>query len=345
MRVDEFAFGFPPALFRRKYGETVYSINLIPLGGYVKIFGENGLDGSEVAKLSDHEKKGLFSNKIWWQKIVVLAGGVMFNILAAVILFAFAFMQGTNIYLEEDEISSTPANARQMILVDMADKSAFLGSGISLGDKIVEIHADGEVLTGEDLSSYSATSFVQAHNNSQIQVSFIDSKGNFKQVTVVPKAGIVDGKKVLGAKFADQTFKKYGFFESIQEGSNVAVDQLKYIFTSLIGLVHDMIYKDAKVEDSISGPIGLAVMTTKVSEKGISQILIFAAMLSLSLAVFNILPIPALDGGRIVFVLLEVAIRKKIKASYEQLFHGLGFLALLCLMVFVTYFDIVKALS
>ena len=86
-------------------------------------------------------------------------------------------------------------------------------------------------------------------------------------------------------------------------------------------------------------------MTSKVAHQGLDQILIFAALLSLSLAVFNILPIPALDGGRILFVFIEIVSRKKVKASTEQIFHGLGFLALLCLMVFVTYFDIVKALT
>ena len=87
MRVDEFAFGFPPNIFKKKVGETTYSLNLIPLGGYVKIFGENGLEEEELKKLSDHEKNRLFGNKPWWQRIIVLCGGVAFNIFGAIILF------------------------------------------------------------------------------------------------------------------------------------------------------------------------------------------------------------------------------------------------------------------
>lgn len=345
MRVDEFAFGFPPNLFRKKMGETVYSFNLIPLGGYVKIFGENGLSEEELNKLSDHDKKGLFGNKAWYKKILVLSGGVLFNIFAAILLFTFAFTKGTDIYLTENEVATTPANIRQVVLVDLNPKSPLIGSGISVGDTILEMHADGEVLTSPEMNSFSAREFVQKHNNSQIQVSYKNKRGDFKQIITVPKAGIVEAKKVLGATFADSTFKKLSFFESFGQAVEVTYQQIIYIFTSIFGLVHDMIYKDAKVEDNISGPIGLAVMTTKVSEKGIDQIFIFAAMLSLSLAVFNILPIPALDGGRIAFVLAELAVRKKIKASTEQLFHGLGFLLLLCLMIFVTYFDIVRSLN
>ncbi len=345
MRVDEFAFGFPPRLLKWKYGETTYSFNLIPLGGYVKIFGENGLDEEDLKNLSEHDRKRLFGNKPWWQRIIVLCGGVAFNILGAIILFTFAFMWGSSIYLDQAEVKVTPFSSREMVLIEVNEKSPLVATGIEPGNVVTRMEADGEAIFENSLDSYSASLFIQKHANSNIAIFYKDSQGFTRQLYAQPKAGIAEGKKILGAKFADTSFKKYSFANSVVQATKTTFAQLTYIFTSLYTLVYDMIWKDAKVEDNLSGPIGLAVMTAKVSEKGLDQIFMFAAMLSLSLAAFNILPIPALDGGRVLFVLFELVRRRKIKATTEQLFHGLGFLALLCLMIFVTYFDIVKALT
>lgn len=345
MRVDEFAFGFPPTIYKKQIGETTYSLNSIPLGGYVKIFGENGLSEEEIKNLNEQDRQRLFGNKPAWQRIFVLCGGVVFNIICAIILFSFAFMMGSNIYLESKDVASTPFQERQLVIVNINEKSPLVGSGISLGDTVFRVEANGDILVGENLSSETFSLFIQEHNNSAIAISYKDNKGYAKQVFAIPQAGIVEGKKIIGAQFADVAFKKYSFFGSIAQAVTTTFDQLAFIFTSLWDLLNDIIFRSAKVEDSLAGPIGLAVMTSKVSERGLDQIFIFAAMLSLSLAVFNILPIPALDGGRVVFVIAEIIRGRKVNASTEQLFHGLGFLALLVLMVFVTYFDIVKAIS
>lgn len=344
MRVDEFAFGFPPTLLSKKFGETLYSLNLIPLGGYVKIFGENGLTEEEIKNLNEIEKKQLFGSKPWWQRIIVLCGGVLFNIIGALILFTFVFMIGSNVYLDQDEVKATSASERNLEVIEINSKSPLTATPIVLGDKIIGMRANGEFLEKENLSSFTAAEFIQTHNNSQIEITYQNKLQEIITISVIPKAGIVEDKKILGAKFADTAFKKYSFIEAIPHAIQTTAYQLQYIFTSLWQLISDLIFKDAKVEDNLSGPIGLAVMTTKVSSEGLDKILAFAAMLSLSLAVFNILPIPALDGGRIVFIAYEVIRGKKTKASTEQLFHGLGFLALLILMIFVSYFDIVKAL-
>jgi regulator of sigma E protease len=247
--------------------------------------------------------------------------------------------------LNQDEIISTPFSQRNLILVGINDQSPLVKTKIELEDKILQLKSDNIILAGNDLSSYSAVDFIQTHNNSPIEITYLNKNNQPEIINVTPKAGIVDGKKIIGAKFSDQAYKKFGFFESLNQAIDVTYYQLIFIFSSIWQLLTNVIFHNAKMEDSISGPIGLAVMTSKVATEGLDQILAFAAMLSLSLAVFNILPIPALDGGRILFVLIELVTRKKIKASYEQIFHGLGFLALLSLMVFVTYFDIVKAFN
>lgn len=345
MRVDEFAFGFPPRLLSKKYGETTYSFNLIPLGGYVKIFGENGLEEEELKNLSHHDRNRLFSSKSPLKRILVLSGGVIFNIFAAIIFFTGAFIHGSNVFLTQDELADIPFQNRKLEVVDINEKSPLNGTGVQTGDVILSMTSENSTISMQDLNSFSATQFVQDHNNSIINISYSKPDGSIAIASVVPKAGIVDGKKILGAKFADSTFKKYTLFPALGEATKMTYEQLKYIFISLGDLVNSLIFRGAKVEDSLSGPVGLAMLTSKVASRGVDQIFFFAALLSLSLAVFNILPIPALDGGRILFVALEVVFRKKIKVQVEQLFHGLGFLALIFLMVFVTYFDIVKAFA
>ncbi len=347
MKVEEFAFGFPPSLLSKKIGETSYSINLIPLGGYVKIFGENGLTEEEISKLSEEEKEKLFGNKKWWQRIIVLSGGVIFNILGAFILFVIIFMIGSNVFLDQDEIQNIPNSERKTIVTNIDPKSPLVGTGIETGDQILSFKTSTETLPEESLDSLSVSDFVQRNNNSLITISFKKNIEDLNTETfetqIVPKAGIVEGKKVIGVSFAESTYKKYSFFEALPEAAKTTFEHLKLIFSSLGQLVYNLVFKNAKVEDNLSGPVGLALMTSKVSERGLDQILAFAALLSLSLAAFNVLPIPALDGGSIVFVLLEAIKGKKINANVEQLFHGIGFLALLALMVFVTYFDILKA--
>ena len=344
MRVDEFAFGFPPRLLSKKIGETLYSFNLIPLGGYVKIFGENGMEEEDLKKLSDKDRGSLFGSYNPYRRIAVLSGGVIFNVIAAFVFFAISLMYGSNLFLTPEEAMATPHTSRDLLIVEINPQSPLLEAGLTPGSEILELSADGKTLSGQELTSASASTFVQTHPDSIIGITYLQN-GETKVVNVVPKAGIVEGKKILGAKFADSAFKKFSFIESIGQAAKLTYDNLKFIFLGLFELIYNLIYKDARVEDSVSGPVGLAVLTSKVATQGTSEILFFAGLLSLSLAVFNILPIPALDGGRIVFVLWEIVTGKKVKSTIEQLFHGLGFLALIALMLFVTYYDIVKALN
>lgn len=303
------------------------------------------MDEEEFSKLTEHEKKNLFGNKKPLQRILVLSGGVLFNIICAFILFTIAFMYGSTVFLEEGEIASTPYNERKVIVAYINDMSPLKGTQITPGDVITGVVADGVILENEALSSYSINTLVQEHNNSKITFFYKDKDGANKQVDAIPQAGIVEGKKIVGARFADSVFKQYSLLEAIPEGIKATYEQQILFFQGMYKVIYGVIFQNEKLEDNLAGPIGLAVMTSKVASQGISEVLLFAGMISISLAGFNILPIPALDGGRIVFVLAEVVRRKKFKATTEQLFHGLGFFALLCLMVFVTYFDIVKAFN
>jgi regulator of sigma E protease len=352
MRVDEFAFGFPPRLLSKKIGETLYSFNLIPLGGYVKIFGENGLTEEEKDKLSDHEKKQLFGNKKISHRLLVLVGGVMFNIVGAYVLFFFMLLGGTNVFLNPSTIellSSEELNTKKLLLVNVKEGSPIENSGLKVGHEIVSVSILKDKVVTElkkpEINGKNLPEFIQANVDSEFSFKYVDDKGVTGEVKLIPKAGLVEGRKVLGASFADQMYKEYLVGSAVVDAAKLTIGNLIFIFVSLYQLVVDLFLGETSVGDNLAGPIGLAVLTTKVSERGLDDILSFAAMLSLSLAAFNILPIPALDGGRIVFVLLEAVRKKKIRADIEQMFHGFGFLLLIMLMLFVSYFDIVKAIA
>jgi regulator of sigma E protease len=347
MRVDEFAFGFPPSLFSKKVGETKYSFNLIPLGGYVKIFGENGLTEEERKNLTPHEVKQLFGSKSILARLLVLSGGVIFNILGAVVLFALAFSYGTKVAISEEDLLNF-SGEKQVLLTGMDPKSSLVGTMAELGDEVVAISANGNELSLlKDKNIFNRVSireFIQNNENSELTLTFKNGE-NLKTVVAYARPGIIEGKKILGVEFTDLGFKKENFFQAIPEATFTTYEQIKLILVSLYDLVKNLIFGEAKVSENLSGPIGLAMLTSKVSERGLDQIYTFAAMISLSLAVFNFLPIPALDGGRIVFVLIEAITRRKVKVEVEQIIHSLGFLLLLLLMVFVSYYDLVKAVG
>lgn len=352
MRVDEFAFGFPPRLLSKKIGETLYLFNLIPLGGYVKIFGENGLTNEELEKLSDHEKKQLFGSKKISARFLVLIGGVLFNIIGAYFLFFATFVGGTHVYLNPlnpPQLSEKELESKKLLLYAIRPGSPLENSALTPGSEItsVSVFKDKQLyeIKKPEISGKTLPEFIQTHIDSEFTIKFLDTSGNFGEIKAVPKAGILEGKKILGANFSDQIYKEFNFQTAIIDSAQMTYGHLSFIFVSLYKLVVDVFSGKASVEENLSGPIGLALLTSKISERGIDDILTFAAMLSLSLAAFNILPIPALDGGRIVFVLLEGIRRKKINPNIEQIFHGFGFLLLILLMLFVSYFDIVKAFT
>ncbi len=351
MRVDEFAFGFPPRLFSKKIGETKYSFNLIPLGGYVKIFGENGIDDSENTKREDRQDRRdmhrSFESKGFWAKLIVLSGGVLFNFIACILLLTLSFLFSKQISLSEDEAAKIALDQRSLIVTSVDIKSNLKSQNINVEDKIISISSNGQTLTGVALTKTSFTDLIQKNTDELMEVKLLDNKTNKEKiVSAVPQAGIVDGKKVLGLSVLDVAYTKLGFLEAIQKAYSFTMYQTKFIFTELYKLIINSFNGTANIKDSLAGPIGLASATRDIGERSVSTVLAFAAMLSLSLAIFNILPIPALDGGRILFIFVDELskkiLKKKIPHTAEKLFHTSGFILLMILFVFVTYSDIAK---
>lgn len=347
MRVDEFAFGFPPRLWYKKVGETTYAVNLLPLGGYVKIFGEQGLDEKESTK--EQNKQDLnrsFDNKNITARLFVLAGGVIFNFLACVVLLAISFYLGNLSVLTPEEVATTKIGERQVVIVSVQEKSNLFSQGLREGDVLLGIKILDSDVSAENLSTQNVISFIQKNDNQLFNLEVQKKSGEVVRYAAIPQAGLVEGKKILGIGLADVSHNRLSFVESINKAGVATWEYTKLFLSSFGNLIKGLFNKEEHISDSLSGPVGMAVATKDIGSKGVSEITFFAAMISLSLAVFNILPIPALDGGRIIFVLSEIPAKiiwkRKLPKSVEQTTHALGFLFLIGLMIFVTYFDILK---
>jgi regulator of sigma E protease len=345
IQVDEFAFGFPPRLFSKKIGETKYSFNLIPLGGYVKIYGENGLVEGDQKDI--HRS---FGSKPAWQRLLVLFGGVLFNFIAAIVLFSLATYLSDTRLIPPGEVAGVPADERKLVVAGVHERSSLQGFGLEMGDSLVSIQSqDGEVLVGDRLYSSTLVEYVGSHADQMLTLELQKKNGTQIRVSAAPTSGIVPDKKVLGLMTADVGVESYGAVESVKAGAELSAKYTGMIFSELSKIITSPFKEDAPVvTDSLSGPIGLAHASKDIAGKSLEEVFVFTALLSLSLAVFNILPIPALDGGRIFFILLDEVYKKikgkKIKPEVEQLVHASGFVLLLLMTVVISYFDILKLL-
>lgn len=328
MRVDEFAIGFPPKIFSKKVGETVYSINLIPLGGFVKIYGENPDD----ERKSDDEVGFLDKPKL--SRLAVLSAGVLFNFLFAWAVLSVVFMIGF------PAPATTPAqlaNSKTTVISVGKDTPAEI-AGIKEGDVVTGVSAGNESVSlhTEDLIAYIAD-----NQNSDITIDVLRGK-EVLQFTVTPTEGIVASKKAIGISFADLVRERVPFFASVTRGYTTSVSITGQIAVGMVDFFKEAFSGNKEALSQVAGPVGIAGMVSDASKVGFSQLALFTAIISLNLAVLNLIPFPALDGGQIVFVLFEAITRKKINPKVVSVINVAGFAILMLLMIVVTFGDIIK---
>jgi regulator of sigma E protease len=326
--VEEFGLGFPPRLFSFRRKDTLYSINLVPLGGFVKIKGENGENALEQDSFGSKKKS---------VRAAVLAGGVLMNVILAFFILSIGFMFGLpaavdnstgkyNGHLSDDsvKISGVMKNSPATI------------AGLKPGDRIM-------TLAGEKVTSATqVTTYVQKHPEEMTMIGVVSADGVAKTLIFRPDfvAGQSD-KKVLGVNIIQAGILHYGFWESWYQGAVATVRILGQIFSTLGQLLKGL-FVDTGVGIDLTGPLGVAVMTGQAKDMGWIYLWQFVAMLSLNLAVVNILPFPALDGGRLLFLLIEAIRRKPNNQKVEAVSHNLGFALLMVLIVMVTYKDVLR---
>jgi len=327
MKVEEFGFGFPPRLFGIKKKGTIYSINWIPLGGFVRIKGESGEERNE----SDS-----FAHKKIWQRFVVLVAGVVMNLLLAVVLLSIGFMIGMPTNLD----STLPKGARvtdeQISLVEVAEPSPAFASGLVPGDALVSI--DGQSFTTQE----EARAYLLEQGKEGVEMTVRQKDDSIKTVTVKAEELTELGLTAIGVAFAKTGIVSFSPPQAIIQGTAATATFTVEIVKAFGGIIQNIVGGKGPGVD-LSGPVGIAVLTGKVAAMGVIYLVHFAALLSINLAVINILPFPALDGGRILFLIIEkMRGGKPVSAKFEAVMHNAGFALLMLLVVIVTYRDIVN---
>ncbi len=331
MRVDEFGIGFPPRLFGFKKGETLYSLNAIPLGGFVKIYGEDS-EGAE----KDADSTRAFNNRPLLAQALVLVAGVTANILLAWFLFSIVFMVGMKTSVAEEDAT---AQAQLMVLSVIPGSPADV-AGVEPGDVIEQVSNENGRLA-EKLYPSTVSSFIEANKAVTLTV---DDHGTEKIYALVSAPGLVGGeseRRVVGITM--------GLIEEVSRPIHIAVYDagihtllsIKDITVGIATLLVDTVLMRADFSQ-IAGPVGIAGLVGDAASLGITTLLVFTAFISLNLAVINMLPFPALDGGRLLFVAIEAATGRPVPARIAQYTNTVGFLLLILLMVLVTYNDILK---
>lgn len=317
IRVDEFALGFGYRLWSKKKGETTYALNLIPFGGYVKIFGEN----PDAESISGPDSARSFIHKPKWQQTIVLAAGVAFNFIFAFIIIVAAFMFGVPASTESyPQYLDRMDNSRVTITYVEPSSPAEI-VGLKPGDTITEF------VSVEDAQNAIA--------DSRDKGIIISGKN------VMGREGIVEGKYAIGISMDKVATLRLPIHLAIYEGARFTLHMINSVALGIYDLVAGMFAGTSKLS-SVTGPIGIAGLVSDAASLGITYLMMFTALISINLGVLNLVPFPALDGGRILFVLIEAIIRRPIKPVVANTMNAIGFALLILLMIVVTYKDIVK---
>lgn len=335
MRVDEFGFGFPPKLFGKKIGETEYTFNLLPIGGFVKIFGER----PDEESISGPDAKRSFINKPKWKQAIVLVAGVFFNILLAWALFVGIFIVGAPYSVTDDIPKGGVIEDPQLTITYVEPGSPTDLAGLNLGDKPMSLSVGNDILN--DPTDVGIQQFVANHSASDIAVTYRRGKNITDVVYITPKESDELGRPVIGIMMDDVGILKLPFHVAVLEGTKTMVIMTKAVTIGLIDFFGGILSGNADFK-SVSGPVGIVNIVGDAAQVGFVSVMILTAIISINLALINLLPFPALDGGRLFFLLIEVIIKKPIKPQIANTVNSIGFFLLLLLMAIVTYNDIAK---
>ena len=308
MRVDEFAIGFGPNIFQKKVGETLYSLRIIPLGGYNKIA---GMDPEEPD--SDDSFK---SKSIPARMLVILAGSLM-NFLLPIILFFSIFM-----------INGIQKPVDQPILGTIMEEKAAAQAGLQVGDRILAINGE-KIATWNDL-----VVTLQKYPDKEITVT-AEHQGAVKNYQMTPAYDAQYGRPLIGIS---PTYEQYQ--PGVVEAATMGAGYTKYIIFAMIDGLQKIITGAAPAD--VSGPIGVAKMAGEMANQGMLPLLNFIAFLSINLGVINLLPLPALDGGHVMFLLYEVIARRKPSDKFLEYAQVTGMFLLFALLIYANGNDIFR---
>ena len=325
VRVEEFALGFPPTIYSQQKGETKYMINLIPFGGYVKMFGEDGT----------HQKnKDSFAYKNWLTKIFIVSAGVIMNLVLGALLLGIVLMFGLPVI--SDNVQSAYPGAQitpEAIVYDVPEDHS-MANQIRSGDKIVAVNDQ----TIDSIKSFKDS--LQTIQNQPYQIT-VERDSSRMEINALSTFNEQSGEWQIGLDLIEGSIVKYPFYLAIPMGIVEMFRMLWMMIVALFMILYNLIVSQS-VPSQIAGPVGIYKLTAEASAMGITYLMQMMAILSINLAIINFLPIPALDGGRIFFIIGERLFGKKMSANTENIIHMIGFFAIIALLIIVTIGDVQK---
>jgi len=312
--VEEFGIGFPPRLYGKKWGETLYSINWIPFGGFNKISGE----------IDPEPARGL-ARRGYGVRLLVISGGILMNLLLPFVLLAVAYMVPHNII------------NGQVVVEQVASGSPAETAGIKVGDTIVSVN-NKSVKSFGDLARD-----IQLGMGTEISIALRHADATIETVRVVPRWRPPEGQGAVGIAYGYKDGKSaivsesLPFWQAIPTGARDCIETLVLYKNGIIGMIV------GTVPFVPAGPVGIVQVAGEVAHTGISPVLELTAFISIAIAITQIIPFPALDGGRVIFIVLEWLRRgKRVSPKTEGIVHSIGFMILIALMVLITYQDVIR---
>lgn len=334
IRVDEFGLGFPPKIFGKKFGSTLYTLNAIPFGGFVKIFGED----PHSEEIKEEDKSSSFFYKSKWIQSAVLVAGVTFNIIFAWLLISLGFMIGLPSPVEHTGFGEV-SNIRLTITEVLTDSPA-QKAGLQTGDVITSASSGKISYDGEDVTPENVSSLISGSSSKNIEIKYIRGDQPEKALLVEPTQNS-EGRKIIGIAMDSIGVLKLPIHLSLLEGARTTWFLGKATAIGLGNFLWDSIRLKSDFSQ-VSGPIGIAGVVGEARVLGFVYLISLTALISINLAIINLLPLPALDGGRLLFILIEAIIRRPIKPEVVRLTNTVGFVLLIILMLVVTGHDIIK---
>ncbi len=319
VKVEEFGFGLPPRIWGKQIGETLYSINALPFGGFVRLYGE-----SDEESITESPRRA-FLNKKKSTRVSIIVAGVIMNFILAIIAFAIVY-----------SFSGIPRDTHKIKIVDISQDSPALTAGLVIGDIIKRVD-------GKDATSVS--DFIKYVDTKRGKRVAIETEN--KKVTIVPRETPPEDEGPLGVIITTTEIYYppvwqrpfygiyYGFKDALFWGKNILL--------GLWGVVTGL--TKGQVPEDISGPVGIFAVTSEVAKIGTLALINFIGILSVNLAILNILPFPALDGGRLLFIVIEGIIGRKVLPKIEATIHSIGMIVLLLLILAITIHDIQRLIS
>lgn len=345
VKVEEFGIGYPPRIFGKKFGETLYSVNLVPLGAFVKIYGEEG-------GVDDYRS---FSNLAIWKRILICLGGVIAFWIAAAIIFSFVFSIGASIPIGDQDVAGI--NDTTIKITEVQKDSPAYAAGLKIGDEVKNIYP---VESSQSEMSSETGQFNRVNKISDFQKLVSDNKGKqinlvinrngqLMNVSLTPRVLYPEGQGPTGVALerVANVIERYPWYQAPLQGTiytgKVTWEALKGIYGFFSSLFQgNGVPKGAE----LAGPIGITIFLSQAASYGPGFFLYFIGSLTVLLAIFNLFPIPALDGGKLLFLVIEKIMKKPVPLNYEQGITIFFFILLITMSIFVTIrFDIPRVVD